>query len=331
MRIREDEKQEIYGKSRQLRIFDVAEFSVHDGPGVRVVVYFQGCNARCDWCHSPHSQPYCAPLLYNPNFCVGCRRCELVCPNQVHRFNQGKHEVDRSACTQCGICIENCPTSVAGVNGSTLHLPTVRLSVAGLLNQIDPYLRITRIKGGITLSGGEALLQLDAVEELLTECKRNGYHTAVETSGLLPLDTYKKVLPLVDLWLFGMRVVTGQTDGWHYQHINNVLDLLTGEGAEILPRIPMVPGFFDKEDVLNGITELLTRHSLRTVCLNPWNRDYEHYYELGGLPLHMSAPSADEIDYCETKITSLFNQLNFTLYENRTIKASNDPQGEESL
>lgn len=63
MRIREDEKQEIYGKSRQLRIFDVAEFSVHDGPGVRVIVYFQGCNARCDWCHSPHSQPYCAPLF----------------------------------------------------------------------------------------------------------------------------------------------------------------------------------------------------------------------------------------------------------------------------
>lgn len=316
MRIRVEEKQEISDKSDRLHIFDVAEFSVHDGPGVRVVVYFQGCNARCDWCHSPHSQPYCAPLLFNQNLCVSCMRCVAVCPNQVHRFDQGKHTIDRNACTRCGLCIENCPNSVSGVKGSALHLPTVSLSVSALWEQIEPYIRLTGKNGGITLSGGEALLQPDAVEALLIKCKEKGFHTAVETSGLLPLETYRRVLPLVDLWLFGMRVVTGKDNARHDQHINNVLDLLAGSGAEILPRIPMIPGFFDREDVLNSISELLTSHSIRTVCLNPWNRDYGLYYRQSGFPLRMASPNSEEIEFCETKITSLFNQLNFTLYGN---------------
>lgn len=317
--------------SRQVRIFDVAEFSVHDGPGVRVVVYFQGCNARCDWCHSPHSQPDCAPLLFNRSLCTGCGRCVASCPNGVHKFSNGMHEVDRQKCTQCGACISSCPSSVSGVKGSALHLPTVQLSVSGLFNQIEPYIRLTGKNGGITLSGGEALLQMEAVEELLRMCKKKGYHTAVETSGLLPLATYKQVLPLVDLWLFGTRVITGKNGTQHYQHINEVLSLLAESKAEVLPRIPMVPGFFDKDSVLEDITGLLKRYSIRTVCLSPWNRDYDHYYNQSGISLRMAAPTSGEIMDCETKITSTFTHLNIKFNGNKQITKRNEPKSETSL
>lgn len=331
MIIRKDEKPNISDNSRRLRIFDIAEFSVHDGPGIRTVIYFQGCNARCSWCHSPHSQFESAPILFNRNLCTDCRRCADVCPNEVHRFENGIHRLDRTACTQCGLCIDSCPNSIAGVKGSALHLPTVSLSVSDLFSQVEPYIRLTGKNGGITLSGGEALLQLEAAEEFLALCKQKGYHTAVETSGLLPLETYRRILPLVDLWLFGVRITTGDNENLHYQHINKVLDLLVEGKSDILPRIPLVPGFFDKEEVLNRLVGLLTARSVRTVCLNPWNRDFGLYYQQSGLSLQMNTPSTDEIDYCETKITSLFNQQNFKLYENRTAKANNDTACEKTL
>lgn len=319
MRIKKDEKQCTSGISCLSRIFDIAEFSVHDGPGVRVVVYFQGCNARCDWCHSPHSQPHDAPLLYNRNRCTGCQRCATVCPNQAHRFEAGRHEIDRGVCTRCGSCIDNCPNSIAGVSGSALHLPTVSVNVINLFEQIEPYIRLTGSAGNITLSGGEALLQLDAVEELLGRCKQKGYHTAVETSGLLPISTYARVEPLVDLWLFGMRVITGKQDGRHDRHIDEVLGFLSRGTATILPRIPLVPGFFDRDEVLDGLIALLDKYDLRQVCLNPWNKSYDHYYKEGGTPLRMYPPTAEEIHNCETKIKTVLNQFNFNLYENEHI------------
>lgn len=312
-------KREITDTSCPIRLFDVAELSVHDGPGVRVVVYFQGCSAKCDWCHSPQSQLTIAPLLFNSNVCCGCERCSVACPRQVHRFLNGKHLIERSACTQCGACIVSCPCSIAGVKGSALHLPTVALTVSSLLMQIEPYIRLTGENGGITLSGGEALLQQEAALEILQYCKQQGYHTAVETSGLLSPAVYKRVMPFVDIWLFGMRVVTGRNTAFHERHIREVLDVLVQNKAEILPRIPMVPSFFDEDDVLQRVERLMNDYSLTTVCLNPWNKDYALYYAQSGIPLKMPPPSSSEIENCETKITDFFTYSKFKRYENNRI------------
>ncbi len=165
--------------SHLLKLFDVAEFSIHDGPGIRTVIYFQGCNAKCDWCHSPHSQPEYAPLLFNSNICIQCKRCERICPCRAHFFQNGKHTINRKLCKQCGTCIEGCPNSISGVKGGALHLPAVEVTVSSLMEQIEPYLKLNPQCNGVTLSGGEALFQLDAAKELLQFCKVNGYHTAV--------------------------------------------------------------------------------------------------------------------------------------------------------
>lgn len=316
MKIRRNKRDATCGHSPEVRIFDVAEFSRFDGPGIRVVVFFQGCPAHCVWCHSPHSQPHRSPLLYNANLCTGCRRCESVCPEHVHSFPQGEHTLDRSRCTQCGACIENCPSSTEGVKASALHLPTLTIPVDDLFGQIDPYLGFTREKGGITLSGGEALLQADAAAALLSLCKKKGYHTAVETSGLLPLKTYGKVLPLVDLWLFGMRVITGNDGKRHDDHILRVLDFLSSGPGDTLPRIPMIPGFFDREEIWSSIAEMMSRYGLKEVALNPWNGDYAHYYHQSGLPLRLPSPSSEAVRECQEKIHHFINHYKLQIHEN---------------
>lgn len=299
--------------SHTVRIFDVAEFSKHDGPGARVVIYFQGCNLHCDWCHSPHSQPIISSLLFNENVCVGCQRCAEACTQNVHIFANGKHLIDRSKCIRCGRCIEVCPNSIDGVKGSALHLPTTELPVHSLFSQIEPYIRLTGASGGVTLSGGESLTQLEAARELLTLCKAHGFHTAVETSGLLRPEVYKSVLPLVDLWLFGVRITTGKKDRLHIERLRQVLDMLTLYQADILPRIPMVPGFFDRDDILQLLTDLLRSYHLDQVSLGPWNRDFDHHYIQSGMPRVMGIPSLQQIEACERKMTTFFKSSNYNL------------------
>ncbi len=130
------------------------------------------------------------------------------------------------------------------------------------------------------------------------------------------MKTYREVAYLVDAWLFGMRIITGKNGLRYDKHINKVLDTLTASEANIIPRIPMIPSFFDQEEILQSIAELLKNHSITTVCFNQWNKDYDTYYTQSGTPLAMKIPSENEIKECETKITSYFFNLNFKSYEN---------------
>lgn len=299
-----------------VRLFDIADFSGYDGPGIRTVVYFQGCGATCDWCHSPQSQPPTAPLMFNEILCGLCGRCESACKQKVHQLVNGKHLLHRERCIRCGACIAQCPASIKGVTGSALHLPTVETTVEVLFEQIWPYLKLNKKKGGITLSGGEALLQLEATKTLLRFCKQKGIHTAVETSGLLPLQSYREVLPLVDLWLFGMRVTTGSTRKYS-DKVDAALKLLISNKAKVLPRIPMIPGYFDREEVLCKVIQLLQKYSLQSVWVNPWNVDYDINYNRAGLPLLMKRPTLSEIEMCREKMLLTFNNFKITMYENR--------------
>lgn len=304
-------------ESNKVNIFDIAEFSPYDGPGLRTVVYFQGCNAHCDWCHSPQSQKAIASLMFNKNRCTHCRRCVDICNQYAHSFVDKEHKIKRENCTHCGECIDFCPNSIAGVGGSALHLPTVATTVDCLFNQIYPYISLVKKSGGITLSGGEALLQLDAAKELLQKCKASGIHTAVETSGLLPISNYLEVAPLVDIWLFGMRVITGKNHPRHDKHIHSTLKSLIESGAKVLPRIPMIPGFFDRDDVLQSIGKILSDNNIDSVCLNPWNGNYDVNYTKSGLDLNMPKPTLTEIELCETKIITFFSSLKLNAYENK--------------
>lgn len=293
-------------------MFGFAPMSRHDGPGLRTVVYFQGCSVGCAWCHSPHSQPFeGAPLLYRPDNCLGCRRCETVCPDGVHRFEAEGHVLDRSNCGRCGRCIKACPQSSANKEAGVLFLPTKTMSVGALFTRIEPALEVS---GRLTLSGGEALQQPAAAAKLLSLSRAQGIHTAVETSGLLDARLYETVLNQVDLWLLGLRVVTEADLADLCGRVKAAVKLLQrASGGRILPMIPAVPGVMDTPVVLRRVAEILkiieNDGEPFDILINPWNNCYDLFYQHSGLPLKFPRPEAEAVRRCQKILIDALSRL----------------------
>ena len=272
--------------------------SAVDGPGTRVVVFFQGCGINCAWCHSPHSRFLCSPLLFHEHDCSMCMRCQAACGQNVHKFENGKHIVRREFCRQCGRCIDECPNSSVYKESGVLRLPTKRLTSEALLTQVLPHLSLC---DGITLSGGEALLQDEALQ-FLRLCKDNGIHTCVETSGLLESSRYAQAIQLVDVWLFGMRVLTDNNSDFHTEKLIANARLIKSVTESIIPVIPLVPGVMNRSDVLAQIILVLNVLKAAEIQLNPWNRSYDIYYTASGVEPEFPRPSDEAIEKCETEV-----------------------------
>lgn len=296
-----------------IKIFSVSDYSIHDGPGSRLVLFFQGCHIGCSWCHSPHSQYNISPILYYPQNCMMCKRCEKVCEHQVHQFDGEHHNLNRKNCIQCGKCIVACPQSSADNETSVLYLPTKTLTVNSLFAQIQPYLSLC---DGVTLSGGEALLQTDACVKLLKLFKKHNINTAVETSGLLPISQYKRVIQYVDVWLFGVRVVVNNNQYSDLEKLIENATFLSSNSLTVIPRITVVPNIMNQKEVLKRIQTVLLAMNQKNVWLNPWNVSYSTYYQACGLQLSFPEPANKEIvntqsDIIQFLLEKQFNIINY--------------------
>ncbi|MGE5674016.1 MAG: glycyl-radical enzyme activating protein [Mycobacterium leprae] len=270
--------------STKLRYFDVAWFSRYDGPGCRTVLFLQGCHLRCPWCHSPHSWRHSAPLLFFPARCTHCGACVQACPQRVHSLKGGEHRLDRERCIRCGKCVDACPVSGQGRHGGALCLPTVEATVAEVWQLLAPQLALVRPIGGITLSGGEALLQGQAVRSLLERCHAAQVHTAVETSGCLPTESYAAVADLVDCWLFGLRPSPLYRRPVHLeQQVEANLRFVAALGRRVIIRTPIVAGYTADPASLAWIAERMRSCGLAEIQLLPCNPDTSHYYAAMGL------------------------------------------------
>jgi len=179
--------------------FDVAHFSTHDGPGIRTVVFLKGCPLSCLWCHSPDSQRPGPELVYMPNKCIECGRCVDICPREARQRVDGRLTTDRSLCDDCGKCAETCPPRALQLRGERVTAGEV---LARLLKEAVFF---RHSGGGVTLSGGEPLAQPAFAEALLRLCKAAGLHTAMETSGFARPEVFRRIAPLVDLFLFDLK------------------------------------------------------------------------------------------------------------------------------
>ena len=175
------------------KIFDIQGFSVHDGPGIRLTLFLKGCPLLCPWCHSPESLAFHTELNWMEIKCVGiekCGRCLGVCPHDAVAPGHTKQSVtgeeirlvtvDRSKCDNCGACAAACTAKALYMCGTDYTVDEIMERV----RREKPF--FDRSGGGVTISGGECLCQPEFVLEVLTRCKAEGIHTAVDTSGAVP-------------------------------------------------------------------------------------------------------------------------------------------------
>lgn len=240
--------------SEKAIVFDIQRASLHDGPGIRTTIFLKGCPLNCLWCHNPEAVASKRQLFLHFDKCTQCGDCEKVCEDDVHHFIDGKHTIDYDKCTFCGKCVEACNFNALKIIGNEMSADEVMREI---MADVDFY---TNSGGGMTLSGGEPLLQLDFSIELLQRSREMGIKTCVETSGFIATEQFKKVLPLVDIFLFDYKV-TGSEEHRKYTGVPNErivenLDLAYQYGVPIILRCIIVPGINDTETHFRAISDL---------------------------------------------------------------------------
>ncbi|MCX7013558.1 MAG: glycyl-radical enzyme activating protein [Candidatus Sumerlaeota bacterium] len=254
------------------RVFDIQRFSIHDGPGIRTTVFLKGCSLRCVWCHNPEGIDRERHLSFVARNCIGCGYCFRVCPNQVHVMDSEKgHLLRREKCEVCGACAEECYAKALELVGRDV---TVEDALAEVMRD-QPFYETSG--GGLTLSGGEPLAQIDFTEALLRAAKEAGLHCAVETCGHAPFRAFKRVLPYVDLYLYDIKETderrheeyTGAPNGVIFENLRALHDA----GAAILLRLPIVPGLNDRDDHFENVARLMrSLPRLRGAEIMPYHR-----------------------------------------------------------
>ncbi len=223
-------------------VVNLARGSLHDGPGVRTVVYFKGCGMRCAWCHNPETHTAAPQLLLNAVRCMGCERCIQTCPG-CHSVQQGQHVYDPTCCSACGRCVDVCPTGALELCGSDM-------TAEELFEQLQKDAHYFAYSGGgVTFSGGECLLQPAFLERCLALCHFAGMHTAVETALDVSASALFAVLPYTDLF---MADVKSMDEATHRRYtgvgnariLRNLRDLCAAH-PHVLVRVPLIPGVND--------------------------------------------------------------------------------------
>lgn len=256
---------------RETLILDIQRSSFNDGPGVRTTVFLKGCPLNCSWCHNPESQSFFKELSYSKSKCISCKSCEKVCANGVHMFRGDHHSVYSSKCIKCNKCVEVCPENALHIFGYEKKAQ----EVFEIVEKDKVFYENTG--GGITLSGGEALSHVNFALELLSLCKKSGIHTCVETSGYAQINLIKKLLPVVDLFLFDIKITREESaiqyTGVELSPILASLNFICQNNIPVVLRCPIIPEVNDNETHFNFLISLLKKYpSIEGLELLPYHR-----------------------------------------------------------
>ena len=226
-------------------IMDIQRYSIHDGPGIRTTVFFKGCHMACRWCHNPESQDPEPELLYYAERCIGCKACAALCGRNAHGWEAGRHSLALDRCRHCPKmerCAECCPAEAIRLCGR-------RMDTGEVLEQVLRDRLFYGTEGGVTCSGGEALLQDAFLAEFLPMCKREGISTCVDTTLNVEWETVERLLGCVDLFLADLKFMdpvlhrkyTGADGGRTLANLQR----LSEAGRPVILRMPMAGGIND--------------------------------------------------------------------------------------
>ena len=269
------------------RIFNIMRFSVHDGPGIRTTVFFQGCPLRCAWCHNPESRSFRPVQMTFEERCRRCGACVEVCPRQA--IPDPRHNGNGCAipevCDGCGTCAEACVAGARQIAGR-------EVTIAELVREIErDRVFFDDSKGGVTLSGGEPLAQPVAAEDLLRACREREIHTTLDTCGYAAPDVFDRVTALADLVLFDVKILDParheQYTGVSNHLIHENLRRLASRGQEVTVRFPLIPGVNDTPAELHALSRLIDECRLRRVDVLP-------YHTIGRAKLRRLGQSLEE-------------------------------------
>lgn len=266
-------------------LFNIQKFSLHDGPGIRTTVFFKGCPLRCQWCSNPESQSGKVQVTWDAAKCIGCGKCISECPENAISKSKDVILIDHQKCKGWQKCIAGCPSGSFQVEG---QYKTVAEIIAEVVKDKDFY---EESGGGVTLSGGEVLQQIDVALALLRELKRHDIHRAIETTGYTASNLFEEFLDQVDLVLFDLKHYDPDRHkagtGVDNKIILQNMRLAVAKKKNIIARIPVIPAFNDGLQDAEGFCTLLLAMGIKTVNLLPFHQFGQKKYERLGMEYNL--------------------------------------------
>jgi pyruvate formate lyase activating enzyme len=239
----ESEKKANGISSQSAIITNIQGFSIHDGPGIRTVVFFKGCPLSCQWCANPECLSGKPQIGFIETLCADCGKCREICTNNAIRHMEGQHRIDYSQCKACGDCKDQCYYGALVQYGESMTLAEVWDAVKRDKMFYDSS------GGGVTVSGGEPLLWAAFVRELFELCRKEPINTCVETCGFADPQTLLEVIPVTDYFLFDLKHMDPDVHRKHTGQSNTLImgnaALLLEHGADVVFRQPLIRGVND--------------------------------------------------------------------------------------
>lgn len=236
-------------------IFDIQRFAIHDGPGIRTTVFLKGCTNSCTWCHNPESISMNPQIQFFEGRCSLCGNCIEQCNRNCHRFTDSTHIFLSSDCSGCGACVLNCNQNALVLSGRLINIDEVLNEVLKDL----PYYKAS--SGGVTISGGEPVLQSEFCLELLKKLKFSDIHTVLQTAGNYNFDLIEPLLPYIDIIMYDLKAISD----WIYKmHIGGDKSLiltnllsLDKRKVRLILRTPIIGSINDNEEEILLIVKFL--------------------------------------------------------------------------
>lgn len=259
-------------------IFNIQKFSINDGPGIRTVVFFKGCPLHCKWCANPESQLAKIQILWDKKKCLHCHHCLEICLQKAIFLKDDNIFIDTNKCTLCKQCINTCPQKALTSEG---EIKTVQ-QVLDIVLQDEVFYEES--DGGITLSGGEFLMQTQFAKELLIAAKEKNLHTCCETTGFCTPEKFQHIIQYIDYILFDLKHWNSQKHlegtGVDNKLILTNMKYAISTGKKVLPRIPVIPKFNDSLEDAKRFCEVLHDVGSNQCQLLPFHQFGENKYYL---------------------------------------------------